>query len=1694
MRTRLSLITAGMLTAQVIFADSSSPDLSPFAAIHGDRIQITRLGNGGLALSADLSGIDFSQNTSGDYALEMEGEGQIGQPGYPDLPVITRLFVIPPTGRCELSYRLSEPRIADRGEIAIFSSIGAAGEEIVSAEPGFMESNAFWPPEIVQIDSPVIMRGVRMVRMSIYPVQVNPVTNKVRTYDQVDVSINFLPGVGENSVVRPERPRPSGMALRAMASLVSNPELLRDDFAEKGAFVYVIPDFNGVAAAIAPLVEMRKMQGYSTQVITVADDASNVDIKNALQDAYDNWDVPPEIICLVGEADLVSADFMLATWDVGRAYMWETDYKYGLLEGQDLIPEAAVGRISVRSLNELRSVVAKITGYELRPYVEDTTWFTKGAVMANDPRTGYSSIYLQRWARKLMLEVGFTEVDTSFFIHQNQESDHNFIRRTINEGISVFNYRGWGQFNGAWVVGDADELRNDQKLPLLILPTCNTGDFADHILTPHAYAEDFFWAQNGGAIGTIGSSGFTHTNYNNVLDGGILNSFYRDDIFPIGWALNRGKLELYRHFGVYNDVQDPQVQNLKVWEAHCYQFNLIGDPGSELWTAMPHPIGLAHSDTILVGQQNLRIRVVDPENNTPIAGATVSLLQDGEPLRIARSDDEGEMLFTFTADELTVGSLILAATKHNMITRIDTVVVETGSQFLAARTVIVDDDNAGRSRGNGDRTPNPGETIELRTTIANFGEEAPDGELDVVLSENEGDYRIINGAAHLNQSPAAGDSAVVTFLVQIGNLVENNQRLIFNLTVAFEDEFWRSTISLIAGSFDLGYARHTFTPNPFRPGDTAWVDITIRNTGTLTSPRMTGRLESLTNVVSVFNGQADFAAVSMDAADSLATARFRIYAHSLTVPGTKAELLLTFESENGRRDTTRFTYTISSPTADTPFGPDRYGYVCFDNTDDRWDVAPEYNWVEIDTGLGGNGQNTDIRDRGNEQDWSVLVDLPFPFQYYGRDFSEITICSNGWFAFGDESKLADFQNRRIPPALGPRAQVCVFWDDLISYVDTSGAQIGGVFTKFDEQNNRFIIEWSRMRRYVGMEEGQIRVGSEESFQAIIYDPQHYQTYTGDGEILFQYRDVSNDPAVDPAEFDTPYATVGIVNLNGTDGMEYTYWNSYRPGAAVLADERAIKFSTKLIVVVGFAEGSVIDAETRQPIQNAEIRGSRGAFALTDRDGQFFMNNILVGENYSFTAVAPGYNDSTLNDFDIIEDDTVELRYALLHPTFTLSIQEISEAIQPDFGADIEINLRNDGNGQLDFATKLTYPGVVEEGSWQLLRDINVTAATGDNRIQSAAFFDGLIWVAGSNNNVNPNKLYRFGPNGDYRGSIAQLGGSSYGMRGTTSDGQWLYGGEGRWLVGVNRNGAAEDLIRSPLGVQRAVAFDWDDDAFWVANGRDDPLLQIDREGLVTASFQHELDISGLAFFPDDPDGYPLYILSRDRTNPNLPVPEALISKLNPETGDMRVVRVLEGSVEDRGGEIEITSELDSRKWVMLATMTSPAGTRISIYDMGPNTTWLTFSPRTGRLNPHEEQQLQVRLDAAGLDEGEYDLILRYIHNAAGLQTDIPVHLVVNDDAAIRSSDAIPNVFSLSPAYPNPFNSTTLLGFGLPEDGFAELALYDLSGRQIQLLEARKFKAGYHSTQLSADHLPSGIYIVKLSAGGLDRSMKIALIR
>lgn len=87
-----------------------------------------------------------------------------------------------------------------------------------------------------------------------------------------------------------------------------------------------------------------------------------------------------------------------------------------------------------------------------------------------------------------------------------------------------------------------------------------------------------------------------------------------------------------------------------------------------------------------------------------------------------------------------------------------------------------------------------------------------------------------------------------------------------------------------------------------------------------------------------------------------------------------------------------------------------------------------------------------------------------------------------------------------------------------------------------------------------------------------------------------------------------------------------------------------------------------------------------------------------------------------------------------------------------------------------------------------------------------------------------------------------------------------------------------------------------------------------------------------------------------------------------------------------------------------------------------------------------------------------------------------------------------NVIRLNPNYPNPFNPTTVISFQLPVSGDVRLEVYDMLGRRVAVLMDETQQAGEHRITFDASNLTSGVYISRLSIGGISQTKKMILIK
>ena len=118
---------------------------------------------------------------------------------------------------------------------------------------------------------------------------------------------------------------------------------------------------------------------------------------------------------------------------------------------------------------------------------------------------------------------------------------------------------------------------------------------------------------------------------------------------------------------------------------------------------------------------------------------------------------------------------------------------------------------------------------------------------------------------------------------------------------------------------------------------------------------------------------------------------------------------------------------------------------------------------------------------------------------------------------------------------------------------------------------------------------------------------------------------------------------------------------------------------------------------------------------------------------------------------------------------------------------------------------------------------------------------------------------------------------------------------------------------------------------------------------------------------------------------------------------------------------------------------------------------------------------------------------RVSHGYSGILT-IDTVTAVNDDAS-----ALPPATILAAIYPNPFNPRTVIAFELAETGPIELAIYDVGGRLVRVMESGTQSAGRHeSTWDGQDNagraVPTGTYFCRLNTAQGSQTRKLTLAR
>ncbi|MFU8860770.1 MAG: T9SS type A sorting domain-containing protein [Cyclonatronaceae bacterium] len=90
---------------------------------------------------------------------------------------------------------------------------------------------------------------------------------------------------------------------------------------------------------------------------------------------------------------------------------------------------------------------------------------------------------------------------------------------------------------------------------------------------------------------------------------------------------------------------------------------------------------------------------------------------------------------------------------------------------------------------------------------------------------------------------------------------------------------------------------------------------------------------------------------------------------------------------------------------------------------------------------------------------------------------------------------------------------------------------------------------------------------------------------------------------------------------------------------------------------------------------------------------------------------------------------------------------------------------------------------------------------------------------------------------------------------------------------------------------------------------------------------------------------------------------------------------------------------------------------------------------------------------------------------------------------VREITELPEHFMLHQNYPNPFNPATTIRYDLPEPGHVQIRIYNLTGQLVAMPVNGTIPAGYHTLQLNATKMASGMYLYEMVAQPADMQSK-----
>ena len=105
------------------------------------------------------------------------------------------------------------------------------------------------------------------------------------------------------------------------------------------------------------------------------------------------------------------------------------------------------------------------------------------------------------------------------------------------------------------------------------------------------------------------------------------------------------------------------------------------------------------------------------------------------------------------------------------------------------------------------------------------------------------------------------------------------------------------------------------------------------------------------------------------------------------------------------------------------------------------------------------------------------------------------------------------------------------------------------------------------------------------------------------------------------------------------------------------------------------------------------------------------------------------------------------------------------------------------------------------------------------------------------------------------------------------------------------------------------------------------------------------------------------------------------------------------------------------------------------------------------------------------------------------------HFIDTNSVSISQiSSFIPTEYKIYQNYPNPFNPSTKIKFDVPKLSDVKLTVYDISGKEMEVLINNKLSPGSYEFKWDASNLSSGVYFYRIQSQDFIETKRMLLIK